>query len=290
MSLVLGIDVGFSTTKKTWAISSLNEKQGVVRCDHPTFTATREEVERHLAGMDASTILAVGVDAPITSLRIQARPDTGRRIDARFSRGTFHASRRGPQPSSIAVPHPGWDLYLTGMAFGDFLTGCGWTMHDFGQPWKPGQVFEVIPKLTLTLMTPLPWITQDRPRTGNLRQADNYLFERAFNRQDAERKQALASLFPGRTIDDSLEQEILRVANHPLAGERHELIGGLVAGLQTLQVATGDACVVGAPGGEEGYFLLPQTWHPDWAQVWRDTIRPGDTVVRHDLRAGATLP
>jgi len=49
-------------------------------------------------------------------------------------------------------------------------------------------VFEVIPKLTLTLMTPLPWITQDRPRTGNLRQIDNYLFERAFNRQNAEQR------------------------------------------------------------------------------------------------------
>jgi len=151
-------------------------------------------------------------------------------------------------------------------------------------------VFEVIPILTLTLMTPLPWITQDHPRAGYLRQIDNCLFERVFNRQDAERKQVLVSLFPGRTIDVSLEQELLRVANHPLAGERHELIGGLVAGLQTLQVATGDACVVGAPGGEEGYFLLPRTWHPDWAQVWQDTIRPGDAVMRHDLRTGVALP
>ena len=51
----------------------------------------------------------------------------------------------------------------------------------------------------------------------------------------------------------------------------------------TLQIVTGDACVAGAIGDHEGYFLLPRRWHPDWEQVWSDTVRPGDAVTRRDL-------
>lgn len=283
MNCVLGVDVGFSPLRRTWAISSLSEKQGVIFCQSPTFVATRSEVEAHLRGVDRSTIMAVGFDAPVTPMRLLERPASGRAVDARFSRGALHGSRRGPQPSSIAVPHPGWDLYQAGMDFQALLVDLGWSIHEHGQPWCQGQAFEVIPKLTLTLVTPMAWIAKERPREGNLRQIDNFLFDRAFNDSEAVREQVLASLFPGKTIDTSLVEELLRVANHNRVGERHELIGGLVAGLQTLQFITGDACVAGAIGTGEGYFLLPRCWHPDWENIWSGTMRPGDLVTRRDL-------
>lgn len=283
MNQVLGIDVGFSRQGRTWAISALSERNGRLCCEAPTFAASHAEVLAYLRHVEPSSIAALGFDAPITVKRLEGRPPSGRWVDARFSRGAFHGSRRGPQPSSIAVPHPGWDLYTTGMDFRDQLSESGWGVYRHGDSWCSGQAFEVIPKLTLTLATPMTWIAQDRPRKGNLRQIDNFLFERAFNQSTQEREQVLEALFPGKPLDASLEVELLRVANHPHKGERHELIGGLVAGLQALQVVTRDACVVGAPGEAEGYFLLPRTWHPDWERTWSETSRSGDCVTRYYL-------
>ncbi len=283
MNHVLGIDVGFSPSARTWAISSLSESQGVIFCQDPTFVASQAEVTTYLEGLDRHSITAIGFDAPVTPERLLTRPAHGRAIDARFSRGEFHGSRRGPQPSSIAVPHPGWDLYSTGMAFQDFLKALGWRVHVHGTAVKGPTAFEVIPKLTLTLVTPRAWIAEERPRKGNLRQIDNFLFDRAFNQDPAEREQVLAALFPTAQIHDSLRGEIHRVANHSRVGERHELIGGLVAGIQTLQVATADACIAGAVGAHEGYFLLPRLWHPDWERTWGNTVRPGDAVERLGL-------
>jgi hypothetical protein len=224
----------------------------VISCLDPTFVASQAEVTAYLEGLDQHSITAIGFDAPVTPELLLTRPAHGRAIDARFSRGEFHGSRRGPQPSSIAVPHPGWDLYSTGMAFQDFLKALGWWVHVHGTAVKGPTAFEVIPILTLTLVTPRAWIAEDRPRKGNLRQIDNFLFDRAFNQDPAEREQVLAALFPTAKIHDSLREEIHRVANHSRVGERHELIGGLVAGIQTLQVATADVCIAGAVGEHEG--------------------------------------
>jgi hypothetical protein len=84
-------------------------------------------------------------------------------------------------------------------------------------------------------------------------------------------------LGPTVCLDQSLIAEADRIQAIDDFKERHELIGAFVAGFQGTLSFTGRCELVGHPGGSEGYFLLPSTWHPEWAEVWQRTARRTDT-------------
>jgi hypothetical protein len=282
MKTVLGIDVGLAPTKRSWAISSLSLSGRGISCETPTFVATGADAQAYLRQLDSKSITSVGFDAPVTPQVLNGIPPTGRAVDARFSRGAFNNFHLGPQPSSIATLL-GWNLYLAGMALKGLLSDLGWPVHGFGQPVLAKQSFEVIPKLTMSLMTPPSWTALERPRHGFLHQLDNFLFDRAFNQDAWTGKELLTAFYYGLPIDSSLVEELQRVGGHHPLSERHELIGGLVAGLQTIQFLAGQAQEVGVAGPFEGYYLLPRSWHPEWEAVWAGTMRNGDVVFRSDL-------
>jgi hypothetical protein len=88
---VLGVDVGFSPTKKTSAFCLLrvdSQRNLIEFTERIQRFALTEAVNlfRRL-NQHYGEIRWVSVDAPLTRVRLRHRPSSGRSVDKRFSRG-----------------------------------------------------------------------------------------------------------------------------------------------------------------------------------------------------------
>lgn len=74
-------------------------------------------------------------------------------------------------------------------------------------------------------------------------------------------------------LDESVWEEAGRIHREKDAELRHEMIGAFVAAFQGAVSFAGKAQLVGCAGDNEGYYVLPSSWHPDWLAVWNEPPR-----------------
>lgn len=304
----LGIDFGFALEGESLGYSqfetSLNEGAARITVINQSLTSTLEAFRRNVLHSEiAQQSALITLDAPITLVRIPRLPAVGREVERRFSRGMFSNGKRGPQPSSIRVPRQGWSLYCEAMGFLAEINQAGFSLPRFpGEgdrivlDFQTKKCVEVCPKLTQTLFTPINRISTRSPSNGMpkfYRQIDNWLFPHLFVNQQPNTPYPVGGTQPAfgqdfggiadllgadLTIDASVWNEAARIqATRPLS-VRHELIGAFVAGIQGAIMLAGKACMVGAPGEHEGFYILPSIWHDDWDEVWNKTTKQDDSV------------
>lgn len=284
--------------------------KATISVESPSKVSTLENFKSQiLKDACANGVSVIAIDAPITPNRIHSKPKFGRLVEKRFSRGDFHNTKRGPQPSSISVPKQGWPLYCGAM---DLMTD----LHKFGFkiPLITGAdenavvdfsgkiCVEVCPKMTQSLLTSKPRLVLRPNKNGTpafYRQIDNWLFSHLFVTDSPKSPNPSGGLQPSWgadrsgisrllgdrvQFDKSVWDEASRISTVRPLSKRHELIGAFVAGFQGAIALAGTAVVVGASGDYEGYYVLPSEWHPDWCEVWTKTQRKEDTVRRVPIR------
>jgi hypothetical protein len=105
---VLGLDVGFSATKETCALCLLSvdpERQEIGLVEWPKRFLLKDARRVFLSMSEFyMDIKWVSMDAPLTPTRLSVRPEVGRSVDKRFSRGAFSSSQGGPQPGETFRP------------------------------------------------------------------------------------------------------------------------------------------------------------------------------------------
>jgi dCTP diphosphatase len=281
---VLGIDVGFSITQETssFCLVSIDSRRREVNLtEGPKRFALHQASSVFQRLSSYGNIGWVSIDAPLTLERLNHRPESGRSVDKRFSRGAFHSSHRGPQPGSISVPKQGWPLYEAGMDLLEKLRagklGTYVPFESFRGVLSGGAI-ECIPKLTQALLVPRDVV---RERKGNV---DEHLFPLLFAREGLERP-ALNRALGGYKFSPDLEEVIGEISSGPK--RYHEELAAIVAAVQGVLLATGRASVVGRVGDSEGYFALPHRddWHPDWRAVFESTRANGVEVINLDSSA-----
>jgi hypothetical protein len=313
MSIILGIDFGYATEAESLGYIKFKTevKDGVTtialesKAEVSTLVAFKETVLK----TQADSVSLIAIDAPITPKKIATKPDSGRQVEMRFSRGGFNNSKRGPQPSSISVPKQGWPLYCGAMELLNELTKLGFPMPAITVEGEKSFLslnqkacVEVCPKMTQALLTTKSRI-KSRPNNQHkpafYRQIDNWLFPHLFVTDHPEPlnpangtqpawgadRQAMCELLGKKVcIDKSVWDEANRIsASNPL-GMRHEFIGAFVSGFQGALALAGVAIAVGVAGDHEGYYILPSSWHNDWCGEWTDTARDGDSVRKFQIQ------
>jgi len=299
-----GIDFGYSTRQRSFGYAQFETRfeskprpRFTIRVRHPTIATSLDEF---LAEVLMSDVVGkadlVTLDAPVTPIQITNRPATGRSIEKRFSRGGFSNGKRGPQPSSISVPAQGWGLYCAAMRFVDSLNGVGFPLFRMPNADKckevcvvRASVVEVLPKLTMALMTPQDRTTSRPARHRFYGKIDNWLFPHLFDKSAVilppgspknglDVPLLLASLGSNVTLDGSFWEETARIQQEANLSLRHELIGAFVAGFQGAISFAGKSMLVGCNGDREGYYLLPTAWHQNWLDIWNAEPRRRDQV------------
>jgi hypothetical protein len=314
MSRTLGIDFGYSTTTASLGYIRFETQTGdgkaTVSVESPSKISTLADFKSQvLKDACANGVSVIALDAPITPKRISGKPKSGRQVEKRFSRGDFHNTKRGPQPSSVSVPKQGWPLYCGAMDLMADLHKFGFMMPlitgadekafvDFS-----GKVcVEVCPKMTQSLLASKSRVVSRPNKHGSptfYRQIDNWLFSHLFvtdaltspnlsgNSQPswgADRSGMCHLLGDRVQFDKSVWDEATRISTVRPLSERHELIGAFVAGFQGAIALAGASVAVGASGDYEGYYVLPLQWHADWTEVWKETRRDEDSVKRFPIR------
>lgn len=176
---IIGIDLGFSPTEITSCYCAFKvdkETKEISFLFEPTKFNYRDTRVINMIRSNAFDVIAL--DAPLTPKHIdetgQAKPKTGRMIEKAFSLDIFSNSQRGPQPSSIAVPKQGWPFYCAGMQFASALYPHRYLSLENIRNGETVGIYEVIPKLTQTLLMPREVLVNRN------NQIDNYLFPLLF--------------------------------------------------------------------------------------------------------------
>ncbi len=275
---VLGLDVGFSTTRETCCayLLKVNPLTNTIELAAPAERFALPNATASLTNLftRVGIPMIVSVDAPLTPQRLAARPPSGRSVDKWFAKGRFSATKSGLHASSISVPKQGWPLYCAGM---DLVTVLGtidptlkYVPFDDLTSLSVRGIVEVIPKLFHGLLVDPATMRQREPG----KQIDDFLFPRLFA---GDLRFRLDELLGSVTLDSALEGEVKRLAAHP--SRFHEEIGGLVAAIQGALFLLGRYSAIGCTGDHEGYFLLPPValWHDEWAEATRE-LSPNSTV------------
>lgn len=313
MSIILGIDFGYSTEAASLGYIKfkvkLTSNVSIISVESRATVSTLAAFKENVLTEESGTVSLIALDAPITPKRIATKPSSGRQVEKRFSRGSFHNSKRGPQPSSISVPKQGWPLYCGAMDLLNELNNLGFAMPQLTGEGGSSLLrlnqkacVEVCPKMTQALLAPKVRVTSRPDKTHNpafYRQIDNWIFPHLFVSDTPERpnpidgtqptwgadRQAMCGLL-GNNIqfDQSVWDEANRIATSNPLGERHEFIGAFVSGFQGALALAGAAVAIGVSGDHEGYYILPSTWHTDWCGVWAETERDGDSVKRFSIQ------
>ncbi len=314
MAQLLGIDFGYSTSTASLGYirfeTQTRDDKLIISVASPSATTTLTNfLTDILQEVCDDGVSLIALDAPISPQRLLERPSSGRQVEKRFSRGDFHNSRRGPQPSSISVPRQGWPLYVGAMDLMDRLNNIGFKMPCIEGAYENASVslignvcVEVCPKMTQSLLAPKSLVV-NRPKKRGLpsfyRQIDNWLFSHLFvtaapedpkpsgglQPQWGANRRDMCSLLGDRfCIDNSVWDEAARISSVTPLSKRHELIGAFVAGFQGAIALAGASVVVGARGDYEGYYVLPSKWHSDWSEVWNSTQRNEDIVNQFPIK------
>jgi len=259
---VLGIDAGFSKSRATSCYCGLQITGRLISFDRePTRFHADCDLSKHFAIANYSVIT---LDAPLTPRRISRRIQ-GRKIEKLFSQGVFSNTKKGPQPSSIAVPEQGWKLYHAGMDLMSKLKGRSYVTISGLQGVPRAGVYEVLPKMTQSLLVP-PALVASRPKGQKI---DDFLFPQLFDRKGTHRQKIDQLLGEFRFTKD-VEDFISIISRDPK--KYHEELAAVVCAFQAALIAMGRAELVGYGGVHEGYYALPpvECWDSDWRQPFEE--------------------
>jgi hypothetical protein len=309
MANVLGIDFGYRQDEATCATASFAVTRDAARgvrvigVSAPAETISNPKLTQRVESGAFRNHDTICLNVPITPKRLKIKPDQGRFVDRRFSRGNFANSNRGPQPSSIASPTQGWRLYVWAVAFMNELKAAGFPplLMPPERVETPvsmaGHTMEVIPKLSLSLMVGKE-LVRSRPKHAYYGQITNWLFSHLFSDADrverkihesvnmgAARGDLIAALGPDVVLDESVWNEAIRIENSTSNAQRQELVGGFTAGFQGALAFAGAASLYGCAGEYQGHYLLPRHWHADWRESWHETEKKTDDVIDVDVAA-----
>lgn len=275
---VLGIDLGFSETQKTSCYCGLKIDRESKMIE---FLFRPQKFNYHdpefFALLRAYPFEIITLDAPLTPKHIyereQAIPKTGRKLEKAFSLDIFHGARRGPQPSSIAVPKQGWPFYCAGMRFVSEMKPYRYLSLDDIRNGSTVGIYETIPKLVQALLIPREVLVS---RTD---QIDNYLFPRLFQKS-SDYRCFLDNMLDGFSFSSEIENYINNISRNIRL--YHEELAAIVCAVQAFFIYTGNASFVGFDGDYEAYYALPNTAY--WQEEWRDCFTKKTRNRYQDIR------
>lgn len=281
MAHILGVDVGYSETKRSnsYCIVSVDEaKKTIGLIEEPEcFCITDAQQTLETIFNKHDDVELVALDAPITPELMITRPGSGRTIERVFSKSLFSNGLRGPQPSSLSVPQPGWALYSTGMELVNLICEMDnrkkyISVADFVLGQKSG-IIEIIPKLTQALLVPRASVIG----RGKAK-IDDYLFPRLFS-ANGDNRCFLDNALDEWKFTGDLEFLIDTLASRPK--KYHEEFAAVVSAIQGAMLIIGKASVIGFLGANEGYYVLPQvhSWHEEWRDTFID-VKSGFTDIQ----------
>lgn len=231
---VLGIDVGYSPTRRTTAFCCLSWTQDRIDWSESLATAartSREEALRIVRGSDQSPFLSLAIDGPL-------RPDLQllrkyRTAECLLSRGNFQKrGKPGPTNGGSGPKLHGHATCLARMV----------VEHREVEPAKmpfsasSSGVYEAFPNLFLGVLCD----EGDYPvRPSRGRFWTDSLFPLVASRLD----KLIVALLPQRNFESVAKQK------------GHEPIAALVCAITALAAAAGECVAVGAPA--DGYMVLP---------------------------------
>ena len=265
---IIGIDLGFSPTKITSCYCAFKvdkETKEISFLFEPTKFNYRDTRIINMIRSNAFDVITL--DAPLTPKHIdetgQAKPKTGRTIEKAFSLGIFNNSQRGPQPSSIAVPKQGWPFYCAGMQFASALNPYRYLSIENIRNGETTGIYEVIPKLTQTLLMPRGVLVKRND------QIDNYLFPLLFQISSPYR-QNINNALDGYYFSSEIETYINGISKQ--IRKYHEELAAFVSAVQALLICIGKASIVGFNGDFEAYYALPNTafWQREWLDCFNN--------------------
>ena len=281
---IIGIDLGFSPTENTSCYCAFKvdkETKEISFLFEPTKFNYRDT--RIINLIRSHKFEVITLDAPLTPKHIdetgQAKPKTGRMIEKAFSLGIFNNSQRGPQPSSIAVPKQGWPFYCAGMQFASALHPHRYLSLDSIQNGETTGIYEVIPKLTQTLLMPREILVNRND------QIDNYLFPLLFQNSSPYR-QNINNALDGYYFSSEIETYINGISKQ--ITKYHEELAAFVSTFQALLICIGNASIVGFKGDFEAYYALPNMafWQREWLDCFNNKSRakyPELQVIETDI-------
>jgi hypothetical protein len=296
MSLIaLGIEPGapHERNRAAWAAMKL-EPPGTIglfaeaQCFPKPWL--RKLLERDALFAD-ERLRVVALAAPLTPAPLRRRPLVARQAEISFSRGAFSATKRGLQPAWLSNVNTGWRRYQEGMELLDLVRQRGFPLLEMPPegvaPQLPARFCaEVFPKATISLLLPRELVLE-RPRANQfLGQLDDWLFPRAFlpvteaAAPQVLLEEMLPDFFPWIRLSPQVLAEARRISNLRRPSSRREPLRAFLGALQGALALADAGCLLGAAGEEQGSYLLPRVWHPDWERAWRASLRVTSPNIR----------
>ena len=287
---VLGIDPGTSrpTSLAAWTVLSLDLASGAVSVRRQAVHRRKAELPELLSGdplLSDPRLRIVAIAAPLTPSPLDRKPRKARSVELRLSRGAFSGTARGPWMPWICDERT-WPRYLQAAQLQAILRN--WDLPLLTMPAVAQSielplrsVVEVYPKATLALLSSTD-LRQNRPAANRFKgQLDDWLFPKLFANPTPALPEFLSRTEPpvmsclkALALDLLLTSEFLgeaqRLSRLRRPFPRREPIRAFTAAFQGLLALRGGACLVGAPGEQEGAILLPAIWHPEWEVEWND--------------------
>jgi len=306
--LAIGIDPGVPREKAAaaWSVLTLDPAGtiGLLGRSQSLRKAELAEFLRTDPLLADERLRLAALGAPLTPVRLVRKPVRARQVEIRLSRGTFAGSSRGPQPPWISDVRSGWLRYQEGAAVLDILRERGFPLL----PMPPEGVVpklsarctvEVYSKATLSVLVPREPL-EERPMASEfMGQIDDWLFPQIFLHEpmaggafrtgdstQAPIEGILETLAPGLHLAPEVFEEAARIIGIRRPHSRREPLRAFLAAFQGILALAGAAALVGAEGDDQGYFLMPANWHPDWEEAWRDPRRHDPLVRRVRVEAG----
>jgi hypothetical protein len=275
---VMGIDLGFSPKEKTSCYCAFKVDTDTKEIGFLLKPAKFNYRDKNIINMIRNNYFdVITLDAPMTPKHFDeaglAKPETGRMIEKAFSVDIFHSSKRGPQPSSIAVPKQGWPFYCAGMQFASDLKPYQYLSLNDIQKGNTVGIYEVIPKLTQTLLVPREVLVNRND------QIDNYLFPILFQ-NNSQYRCLINSILNEFYFSSEVECYIRSISNN--IKTYHEELAAFVCAFQALLINIGKASIIGFDGDYEAYYALPNTAY--WHQEWLDCFNRKSSVKFQSLK------
>ncbi len=293
LTLALGIDPGCipEPALAACAVLSFEETTGRIGVFRPAVSMSKSSLRDFL---DADPLLSdprlrlACLAAPLTPRPLPRKPLKARRIEIRLSRGAFAGSSRGPKMPWIANS-TSWPRYQQALPLLEILQARGFPLLTLpaeapAAEQPPQATAEVFPKASLAVLAPREPLRSRPPVDHLLGQLDDWIFPRLFTAPEPPIVASLATLAPDLHFAPEVFGEARRIAGLRRPAPRREPLRAFVAAFQGVLALAGAACLVGAPGDEEGSLLLPSTWHPKWEEDWSHSPRSVAQLRRVPIR------
>ncbi len=251
---VLGVDVGYSETKRTTAFCCLSWTQDRIDCSESSATAantSREQALLDVRGQDKSQFLSIAIDGPLRpGLHVRYEYRTAECV---LSRGAFQ--KRGKPGPTNGGSGPELHKHATRLAQ-MVLRDCKVKTAKMPFSASSSGVYEAFPNLFLGVLCE----ERDYPkRPSRGRYWTDCLFHRVASRLD----ELIRTLLPQRHFDSVAKKN------------GHEPIAALTCAITALAAAAGQCVAVGAP--TDGFIVLPPI------SIWGSSVE-GERWAERELR------